>query len=252
MQESALQPAALEGDRARLAALELDVAQRDRELTTLKQELHALQSRYLEVIGGLYARLHPIETEIAEIEIAAGLRPAPDRLDEEDDDAERGAKVDAAGNCSHRTAPSADLKRIFRQLARTIHPDLARDGAARYRRHSLMAEANRAYAERDEDRLRLILSTWERNPESFATDDGDAARVERRLAVLEERRLAMAAEMAELQTSAIFRLNVRIGEARRQGWDLFGEMVKEVERDIRRATARLASLRKPGFSRTSR
>jgi len=149
--------------------------------------------------------------------------------------------IGAAAGCGHRTAPSADLKRIFRQLAKTIHPDLALDGPARYRRHSLMAEANRAYAERDEDRLRLILSKWERG-DTHGGDDLDS--VPRRIAALEERRQAMDAELADLKTSAIWRLNAKMEDARQQGWDLFAEMVREVDREIRRATARLARLRK--------
>jgi hypothetical protein len=44
---------------------------------------------------------------------------------------------------------------MFQDVARAVHPDALPDAQhderTRYRRHSLMAEANRAYAERDED-----------------------------------------------------------------------------------------------------
>ena len=248
MSENALQPATPDADRARLAALELEIGERDREATRLKRELLALQTRYLDDIGGLYAKLNELETAIADEEIALGLRPPPDPDDDSEDgdkDGRPGAEeIGAAAGCGHRTAPSADLKRIFRQLARAIHPDLADEierGPARYRRHSLMAEANRAYAERDEDRLRLILSRWERGD---AHGENDVGSVPSRIAALEERRLAMDAELADLKTSAIWRLNAKMEEARLQGWDLFAEMLREVDREIRRATARLARLRK--------
>ena len=83
---------------------------------------------------------------------------------------------------------------MFRDLAKAVHPDRAPDDRARYRRHSLMAEANRAYAERDEDRLRLILHAWERSPESVLGDDeeGESLRVRRRIAELDERLVAIA------------------------------------------------------------
>ena len=245
MSENALQTTTPDADRARLAALELEIGERDREATRLKRDLLALQSRYLDDIGGLYAKLNEIETAIADEEIALGLRLGTEGTEgterTEGMPGPQTEDIGAAAGCGHRTAPSADLKRIFRQLAKTIHPDLALDGPARYRRHSLMAEANRAYAERDEDRLRLILSKWERG-DTHGGDDVDS--VPRRIAALEERRLAMDAELADLKTSAIWRLNAKMEEARLQGWDLFAEMLREVDREIRRATARLARLRK--------
>jgi hypothetical protein len=254
MHHTALEPVAPDSSRARLAAMELEVAQRESEIGTIKRELQALQSQYLEKIGPLYARLDDIEDAIAAAEIALGLRPPP--LDHDDADAQdtAGSDPDPSGvgaGCRQRSAPSADLRRIFRQLAKSIHPDLARDGAAKYRRHSLMAEANRAYAERDEDRLRLILSRWElgeihddHDVDALPADDHEAERrrVTRRIAALEERRLLIEAEMADLRTSAIWRLNLKIEEARIQGWDLFAEMIREVQRETQRATQRLASL----------
>jgi hypothetical protein len=242
MHDRALQTSSLDGDRARLAALNASVSELERELTRLKHDLLALQSRYLDEIGGLYAKLNEIETAIADSEIALGLRPPTDS-GEADADAEASAEAKAeaeplAAGCGNRAAPTADLKRIFRQLAKTIHPDLALDGPARYRRHSLMAEANRAYAERDEDRLRLILSRWELGHDIDAHDQP----VPRRIAALEERRLGMEAELADLRTSAIWRLHRKMEDARQQGWDLFAEMIREVEREIRRGEAKLARL----------
>jgi hypothetical protein len=45
-----------------------------------------------------------------------------------------------------------------------------------------------------------------------------------------------------LRTSAIWRLKGKIDAAKTQGWDLFGEMILQVKREIARANARLASL----------
>jgi hypothetical protein len=107
-----------------------------------------------------------------------------------------------------------------------------------------MAEANRAYAERDEDRLRLILDAWERDPDALIGDeDSDSAvRIRRRIVLVDERLIALAAELVDLRSSAIWRLKRRIDEARAQGWDLFAEMKLQVAREIARATMRLASL----------
>jgi hypothetical protein len=236
---SALQPAELDPARKRLADLEAELSGRERHLATIKGELQTLQAHYLRDVGPLYAQLTELEAAVAEAEIAAGLRPPPLELDEATDS--DGSPNDDAGSCTNRAAPSDGLKKIFRDLAKSIHPDLAMDEPARWRRHSLMAEANRAYAERDEDRLRLIRRAWERSPDSVPDDDpeADRRRIERRIAAIDERLIAIEAELADLRASAIWRLKNKIDEAKAQGWDLFAEMLLQVRRDISRATARL-------------
>ena len=237
----ALQPLSQGPDRARLESLELQLAEREADLARLKLELQMLQSRYLDEIGGFYAELTRLETAIDELEIRLGLRPPP-VFDE------AGAEDDAGiptPSCTSRSGPSDDLKKVFRDLAKAIHPDLAEDEPARCRRHSLMAEANRAYAERDEDRLRLILRAWAHGPDATIDDDEDddgAGRVQRRMAQIDRRLIGIEAELSDLRASAIWRLKGRIDEARNQGWDLFGEMILQVKREIARAQRRLASL----------
>jgi hypothetical protein len=239
-----LERAAPDQHDARIVALEARVAERERELTRIKADLLDLQARYFAEVGSLYATLGDLESSVAEIEIRLGLRPPP--LDEADDTDDAGSGAGEAAGCSNRSAPSVDLRRVFRDVARAVHPDRARDQASRYRRHSLMAEANRAYAERDEDRLRLILRAWESSADAVVEDgpDADRRRAERRAAMLEEQLVAMDLELAGLRASAIWRLKTRIDEARAQGWDLLTEIVREVQREIARARSRLAALGK--------
>jgi hypothetical protein len=238
-----LHPASLESDRARLVALEAELTAREEVLDALKTELRQLQTRYLQEIGPLYAELATLEASVIEIEIRAGLRPPPIVIDEAPDGSDEAGGV----SCSNPAAPSGDLKRMFRDLARSIHPDLAMDDPARNRRHSLMAEANRAYAERDEDRLRLILRAWERQADVSMDEDApdERTRLLRRMAAIDERLVAIDAESADLRRSAIWRLHGKIAEAKAQGWNLFAEMMLQVKKDIARARARLASLQRP-------
>lgn len=227
--------------RVRLDELKVELLFREEELAAFKRDLHALQTKYLNEIGVFYAELAPLDVALAEAEIRAGLRPPP--ADDEDgklDDSEAPADTTRLA----RDEPSSDLKRAFRDLAKAIHPDLAFDEAARYRRHSLMAEANRAYAERDEDRLRLILRAWEQSPEAVVGDDdaSDEMRAERRSVEITDRLVAIEAEFADLKSSAIYRLKGKIDDAKAQGWDLFAEMRMQVKGEIARTRTRLAKL----------
>jgi hypothetical protein len=242
----ALQALPPDADAARLAQLEATLAEREADLEGSKIDLQQLQTRYLTEIGSLYAELNALEAEVFEAEVRAGLRPPPDASDEDGGAADEVAAADASTACGGQAAPSDALKRAFRDLAKSIHPDRAVDEAARLRRHSLMAEANRAYAERDADRLLLILRRWERSPESVSDGNPDAPRlrVQRKVAEVEERLAAIEAEFIELRNSAIARLRGKIEETRRKGWDLFAEMVMQVKTDIGRARSRRAAARR--------
>ena len=211
-QKNSLAPRQPEVDTtdARFAARAITVAEREQALARLKRELLDLQSRYFEAVGALYAELTGLEAAAVDLEVQLGLRPPPVETDAPADAPDDSA-ADAPG-CANRSAPTPDLKRVFRDIAKALHPDRARDESARYRRHSLMAEANRAYAERDEDRLRLILGAWERSPDAVVDDhpDADRQRDERRLAQLDERLIAIEAEFADLRRSAIGRLKQKV------------------------------------------
>lgn len=232
--------------REEVGTLERRVAQREQELLSLKTQLQQLQVRYLSELGSLYAELNALDEELVQAEIKAGLRvpdePEPDEIEE--------PIAPGAAGCSSTSAPSSALKAMFRDIARAVHPDGApaahTDERTRYRRHSLMAEANRAYAERDEDRLRLILRAWKLDEDAAACADPEAerARLHRRAAALTERLAALDAELDDLRSSAIARLERRIGEARTQGWDLFAEMVRQIKREIATAQIKLTRLRR--------
>ena len=239
-----LAPTPPDADALRLADLETRLAGRVAELDRFKVDLRDLQTKYLAEIGTLYRELNDLERQVVDAEVRAGLRPPP-ADDELEDDGSNQARPDSVA-CHEHGAPSDMLKRVFRDVARNIHPDRAPDEATRLRRHSLMAEANRAYAERDADRLLLILRRWERSPDSVPVDDPDAERLrrQRRLAEIEDELAGIDAEFVELRNSAIARLKLKIDETRRQGWDLFAEMVAQVKADIARAQARLVAARK--------
>jgi hypothetical protein len=107
-----------------------------------------------------------------------------------------------------------------------------------------MAEANRAYAERDEDRLRLILHAWQHDPGLVTGDDpvAEHERLKRRASRLNTRLVEIESEFAELRRSAIAQLKQKIDDARAQGWDLFAEMKRQVQREISMGRATLEKL----------
>lgn len=147
--------------------------------------------------------------------------------------------------------PSPELKRLYREVAKQIHPDLATDEADRANRERLMAEANQAYQDGDADALSRILEEYDSSPESV-TGIGVAAdlvRVIRQLKQLRSRLTQIDLEIANLNASDIAKLKVKAEEASQMGRDLLAEMAHDVKTRIdvsrRRFEARSAEKRKP-------
>src|SRR5690606_23683342 len=139
------------------------------------------------------------------------------------------------------------VRTLFRDVAKTIHPDLARDEQARDRRHALMVEANRAYMLGDEAHLRWILAAWDRSPEAVRGSDAEAMRLRlvRRIASLEEQLDLTAGDVAAMQDSPLWKLKAMVDEAAAKGKDIVADMVARLKRDIMVATSRLDAMRPP-------
>jgi len=223
--------------RARLAELETVVSERAAENARARSGLAAFRIRYRQDVGLLHEELEELERAIAEAELG-----------------ELSKLVDGAGDPPASSAGSQNeaspryttdaVRRLFRDVAKTIHPDLGRDEQTRDRRHALMIEANRAYAVGDEERLRWILEAWERSPEAVQGKDPDAMRLRlvRRIAQLEEELNVCATELAAMQGSSLWQLKAMVDEASSRGKDLVSDMVRRLKRDITAARNRLDAM----------
>ena len=190
----------LEGLRTRLSELDTAYAQQSLAAARAQADLAAFKAGYRHEVGQLHEELDRLEAELADAELGELLkRPLP-------------------------RFTSDAVRKLFRDVAKVIHPDLARDADTRDRRHSLMIEANRAYALGDEaTRLRLV----------------------RRIAQIEEQLELVANAHAMLQESPMWQLKKMVDEEAAKGKDLVKDMVRRLKRDILVATNRLDMRRPP-------
>jgi len=246
--------------RAQLAVLRRRLAERETELATLETELSEFEIRYRRALGQRYAILDDLADQIEIEQSRLGGQAAGDTGGGAGRDGDR-AEGDGSGEADgghdgddqnwawawgerepepeFRRIVSVEAKRLFRMLARLIHPDLARDPAERERRTNLMVAANHAYEQGDLETLRHLLDEWEQSPDSVVGSNPTAelertirqvVRVCARLDVIDGR-------FATLESSAMGWLRHRVEKASAEGWDLLGHMVKELDRQI--AEARL-------------
>jgi hypothetical protein len=224
--------------RARIAELESALGARSAAILRAKADLDTFRIRYRQEVGRLHDELDELERAIAEAELSEFSK----RLEADGD----GAAEPAAGrplDAAPRLTSDA-VRTLFRDVAKTIHPDLAGDDHTRDRRHALMIEANRAYALGDEERLRMILEAWERSPESVLGSDPDSTRerLQRRISQLDEQLVGCARELADLQDTPLWKLKTMVDEASSRGKDLVEDMVRRLRRDIMAARNRLDAM----------
>jgi hypothetical protein len=240
--------------KAQLLVLSEELLDRERAMAAYRVELHEFETRYRRILGGRYARLDELADRL---DAARGGAPGADQpAPDPDDPAERYPGQGLPGGGQNwdwgerepepepRPVIGEDAKRLFRQLARIIHPDLAGDPAERERRTNLMVAANLAYEQGDVAALERLLGDWERSPEAV-TGGGALAELERtvrRITQVRARIDAIDEELAELEASAMGWLRRRTEKAAHEGWDLLAHMVKELDRQILEAQVELDRL----------
>jgi hypothetical protein len=237
--------------KGQLLVLSRQLLERERGLAAYRGELHAFETDYRKALGSRYERLDELAERLEETAVPVD-RPERDDPDG-DESTERypGQGLPGGQNWAwgerepepepRRPVVDAEAKRLFRQLARIIHPDLAGDPVERERRTNLMVAANDAYERGDLAALERLLEDWHRSPEAV-TGEGAAAELERtlrRIAQVETRIKEIDEELAELEASAMGWLRRRVEKAAREGWDLLAHMVRELDRQIGEAQVEL-------------
>jgi len=238
--------------RAQLQVLSHRLLERERDLVAFRGELHAFETTYRKALGSRYARLDEM-AELLDETAEPVIDDAGPGASGEDGPAERypGQGVPGGQNWAwgereperepERAVVSEDAKRLFRQRALLIHPDLVADPQERERRTNLMVAANDAYEQGDVAALERLLQDWHASPEAV-TGRGAAAELERtlrRIAQVEAGMRRIDEELAELEASAMGWLRRRVEKAAHEGWDLLAHMVRELDRQIGEAQLEL-------------
>ena len=222
--------------RNELALLQTELAERELNLANLRADLSAFEGRYLREVGVLYAELDDWNARIAQLVAEeAGTVEARSAAAEARTQAEESYSA-AHGEAARAIefTPSPELKKLYRDVAKRVHPDLATDDADRAQRERLMAEANRAYQQGDVDALRRILEEYESSPESVQGTGvaADLVRVIRQIRQVQKRLVQIELEIVSLIDSDIAKLQAKADAARAEGRELLTEMAENVRRRI--------------------
>jgi hypothetical protein len=237
----------LEGKKSTLAELEEVLASSELKRATLETQLLGFQRVYLEAVGELIAELDELEARIAEA--IAGKQPLDETSTADAARARNRAKESArayreesrASFPKSELAPTEELKKLFRSVARRIHPDLASNDEDRAIREELMKRANEAYHMGNAGELRSILNEYEARPESVEGEDVGAqlVRVIRKIDLVQQRLVQIKQEIGQLMKSELFILRQKAETAKLENRDFLAEMAAYLRQKIVQARKEL-------------
>jgi hypothetical protein len=235
---------------AEQALIEFEIA-----VETFRVEVENFSRLHHQRLGPMYARLDELDALVAE----AVAAHSGDRADIERAWEARALVMPMPGieelfggllgsdgvrpvedpNPPRRVRPGKEAQRLYRELARKAHPDLAQDDEEKERRSTFIARVNEAYAYADEEALRALAAEWEAGPVPLADLPSEAEVLYARLEWLADRKEKLSAIAAELDESAI-------GQMMRLAPDdpdaLLNEIAEQLLTQVAQREARLAEL----------
>jgi len=227
---------------AELDALRDEVAQLELERETLRGELAAFEVRHRAEVADEQRLLHRIASVVRQLErwvemledaeprqrAARARRVERQRtreLHQESTDAEPAGEEPAL-----EPTPAAELKSLYRRLARRFHPDLARTEEEQVRHAALMARINVLYRAGDRAGLEALAdqALGSELPEPAVSLEDEVRLLEERRARFESARDGLRLDLESLRGCATAELLRRSREAEEGGGDFFDQLRAEL------------------------
>ncbi|MEV8031149.1 hypothetical protein [Streptomyces sp. NPDC086182] len=206
---------------AEQALIEFEIA-----VETFRVEVDNFSRLHHQKLGPMYSRLDELEADIAEARAArtgdpedifkahearARVMPMPGVeelfhgwMDSDGLFPEAVAMLtDQPVRPPQRVRPSEEARKLFRELVRKAHPDLAQDEDERKRRDEFIARVNTAYARGDEALLRELAQEWAAGPAPEEWKPSRSEELYARLEWLSQRKEMLTFAARELEESAI-------------------------------------------------
>lgn len=206
---------------AEQALIEFEIA-----VETFRVEVENFSRLHHQRLGPMYARLDELDAQIAEARAARTGDPEDLRKAEEarsivmpmpgvdelfhdwmDSD---GLSPEASAMLTEqpvrppkRVRPTEEVRKLYRELARKAHPDLAQDETERARRDEFIARVNAAYGRGDEALLKELAQEWAAGPVAPQTELSEAEELYARLNWLTQRKELLTELAQQLEESAI-------------------------------------------------
>jgi hypothetical protein len=220
--------------QAALTELELSYA-------TIQASLHSFEIEYFLKVGQKYVALDQLQADFDKILASKAphdstanknAKESRARAEQSGRDAEEFAARKDKWEPTFQSTP--ELKALYRELAKLLHPDLTLDVDEKARRHLLMQQINEAYQHGDLKSLQDILDSERSNPENIKGDDVGSAlvRVIRKIAQVDKRVSKLESQIDELKRTDLYVLFETVQNELKNGIDLLQRMGSEIDSRI--------------------
>ncbi|MFJ8753836.1 J domain-containing protein [Streptomyces sp. NPDC102441] len=206
---------------AEQALIEFEIA-----VETFRVEVENFSRLHHQKLGPMYARLDELDAQIAEARAAktgdpedlrkaqearAIVMPMPgvdelfhDWMDSDGLSPEASAMLtDQPVRPPKRVRPGEEARKLYRELARQAHPDLAPDEEERTRRDEFISRVNAAYGRGDVALLKELAAEWAAGPVTPELRLSESEELYARLEWLSRRKELLTVLAQELEESAI-------------------------------------------------
>jgi hypothetical protein len=206
---------------AEQALIEFEIA-----VETFRVEVENFSRLHHQKLGPMYSRLDELDALIAEARAARSgdpedLRKAQEAramvmpmpgveelfhswIDSDGLSAEATAMLtDRPVQPPKRVRPTEEVRKLYRELARKAHPDLAQDEKEQQRREEFITRVNAAYGRGDEALLRELSQEWDAGPVPQPPRLSESEELYARLEWLAQRKELLTVVARELEESAI-------------------------------------------------
>ncbi len=124
------------------------------------------------------------------------------------------------------------MKKLYREGARTVHPDLGSNDEDRRRRETAMAALNAAYERGDAVAMQQIIDDFKAGSliQEASSAEQQLALLQSKIAKVERRLAQLAQELLRIDNSDLYQLLRRVDVADGRGRDLLAEMAAELDR----------------------
>ncbi|WP_326604802.1 hypothetical protein OG930_21225 [Streptomyces sp. NBC_01799] len=206
---------------AEQALIEFEIA-----VETFRVEVENFSRLHHQKLGPMYARLDELDAQIAEARAArtgdpedlrkaqearALVMPMPgveelfhDWIDSDGLSPEAAAMLtEQPVRPPKRVRPTEEARKLYRELARKAHPDLAQDETERARRDEFITRVNAAYGLGDEALLKELAQEWAAGPSMQRAELSESEELYARLNWLTQRKELLTVLAQELEESAI-------------------------------------------------
>lgn len=217
------------------------LTERELALSTLQADLRSFEIEYYLKVGEKYVQLDKLQATLDNIfasRIPSDLN-AKKRAAESKQKAQQSASDAEQFDQRHENKQpkfeaTTELKSIFRELAKLLHPDLTLDPNEKERRHRFMQQINEAYQAGDLKRLNDIYDAEKNNPDIIKGDDvgSSLVRIIRKIAQVEKRIVELDRDLDELHKTDLFILFETVKKENQKGNNLLEKMSTELDSRI--------------------